>query len=147
MLKCLDPVSEPRGLLVAEVLGEMLEPPPKACERAAFEKTIELVRRARRKGACCERRSPAAGDRAELGLGLRDDEIIATALEVEAGRLPPPARVGRRIELADQSQLVERGLELRTLHTPFDPIEGKQGRLDGGSLPLASEVGPEAGAQ
>src|SRR5204862_8007626 len=85
--------------------------------------------------------------RAELGIGSREDAIVSPALEVEAGRLPPPARVGRRIELADQTQLLARRLELRAQHAPFNPIEREEGSLHRGSLPLASEVGPEAGAQ
>src|SRR5204862_303920 len=147
MLECLDPVSEPCRLLVAKALGEMLETRPEARQRAAFAKTIELVRRARGKSARRERRSPAAGDGAELGRGLRDDEIVAPALEIEAGPILPSAHVGRRIELADQTQFLERGLELRAQHAPFDPVEREQGRLDRGSLPFASEVGAEAGAQ
>src|SRR5262249_21197977 len=116
-------------------------------QRAAFEETIELVGRARAKGSRCERRSPAAGNRAELALGLRHDKIVAPALEVEARRLPSPARIGRGIELADQPYLLKRSLELRAQHAPLDTVEREQRRLDRGSLPLAPEVGPEARAQ
>jgi hypothetical protein len=43
VLEGLDPVSEACRLLVAKVVGEMVEPRPKARQRTAVEETIELV--------------------------------------------------------------------------------------------------------
>jgi hypothetical protein len=59
--------------------------------------------------------------------------------------LPAAAGVGRRVELADQSQLLERGLELGAQDAPLDPLEGEQRGLDRRPLAFASEVGAKAG--
>ena len=90
---------------------------------------------------------PTAADRAERGRGLRDDEVLAAALQVDAVLLPAAARVGRRLELADQPQLLERGLELGAQHAPLDAVEREQGSLDRRTLALAAEVGAQPGAQ
>ena len=61
--------------------------------------------------------------------------------------LPAPARVGRRLELADQPQLLERRLELGTEDAPLNAFEREQRRLHRGPLALTPEVGAQAGAK
>ena len=55
-----------------------------------------------------------------------------------------PPRVRRRSQLAQQAELVERGLELRAGLRPLDALERAERRLDGRSLPAAGEVGAQA---
>ncbi len=61
--------------------------------------------------------------------------------------LPAAAGIGRRLELADQPDLLECGLELRAQDAPLDAVERQQRRLDRGPLALTSEVGAKTGAQ
>ena len=61
--------------------------------------------------------------------------------------LPAPARVGRRLELADQAQLFECCLELGTEEAPLDALEREQRRFDRGPLAVAPEVGAQTGAK
>ena len=60
---------------------------------------------------------------------------------------PRAARVRRRPELAEEPQLVERGLELAAARLPVDVRERAERRLDGRPLPLAGEVRAEPGAE
>ena len=90
---------------------------------------------------------PTAADRAERGRGPGDDEVLAAGPQVDAALLPAAARVGRRLELADEPQLLERGLELRAQHAPFDPLEREERSLDRRPLAFAAEVGAQPGAQ
>src|SRR5205085_4440820 len=78
---------------------------------------------------------------------LRDDEVVAPAAQVDAVLLPTAARVGGRLQLPDQPQLLERGLELGAEHAPLDPVECHQRRLNRRPLALAPEVGAETGAE
>ena len=57
------------------------------------------------------------------------------------------AGVRRRPQLAEQAQLLERGLELRPEHAPFDPLDRAERRLDRGSLPFGAEVRTQPRAQ
>src|ERR671930_1171259 len=123
MLERLDAIAQPGGLLVAKVLGQVREPHPKTWQRSALEETIELLGRARSERAGGKRRPPAARDRAEWRRSLLDDEIVASAPEVEAVLFPTAARIGRWGELPNQPQLFECGLELRAEHVPLDPME------------------------
>src|SRR5215211_3650513 len=122
----------------------MHQPSLQASERPTFQERVELVRRARGERAGAESSAPAARYRPERGRGLRDDEVVAAALEVDAVLLPAAAGVRRRLELADQPQLLERRLELGAQHAPLEPLEREQGRLDGRPLPVTPEVGAEA---
>src|SRR5205085_1392651 len=78
---------------------------------------------------------------------LRDDEVVAPAAQVDAVLLPTAARVGGRLQLPDQPQLLERGLELGAEHAPLDPVECHQRRLNRRPLALAPEVGAKTGAE
>ena len=77
----------------------------------------------------------------------RHDELLAAAPEVDTVLLSAPARVGRRLELADQPHLFERRLELGAQDAPLDALEREQRRLDRGPLALAPEVGAQTGAK
>src|SRR5204863_5704168 len=123
------------------------EPSAQPRQRPALEQAVELTLGARRQRTGRERCPPPARDRAELGRRLSDDELLAAALQVDAALLPAAARVRGRIELADQPQLLERGLELRAEHAPFDPVEREQRGLDRGSLALAAEVRAQPGPE
>ena len=61
--------------------------------------------------------------------------------------LPAAPGIGRRLELADQPQLLQRGLELGAQDAPLDAVERQQCRLDRRPLALASEVRAQTGAQ
>ena len=68
-------------------------------------------------------------------------------LEVRVAVGPQPAGVGGRAQLADEPQLLDRGLELRAEHAPLDPLERGERGLDGRTLPLRPEVRPQPGPQ
>jgi hypothetical protein len=61
--------------------------------------------------------------------------------------LPAAARVGRRLELPDQPQLLQRRLELGAEHAPLDPRQREQRGLDRRSLAIAPEVRAQTCAQ
>src|SRR4029079_7540947 len=90
VLERLDPVPEPRRLLVAEALGEVREPGTQARQRAAFEQTLELRVRCRREGAGGQRRPPAAADRSQRTRLLGDHEVVASPAGGD-GALTPDA--------------------------------------------------------
>ena len=123
MLEGLDAIAQPGRLLVAEVPGQVGEAFAKTGQRPVIEETVELLGRARGERARREGCPAAARDRAELGRGLGDDEVLAPALQVHAVLLPAAAGVGRRLELADQAHLLERGFQLGAEHAPLDPLE------------------------
>ena len=93
-------------------------------------------RGARRAPPACTRQSARAARDARRrlaigpsGLGcLRDDEVLAPRPQVEPVLLPATARVGRRLELADQPHLLERRLELGAEHAPLDPRRARAAR-------------------
>src|SRR5436190_3240648 len=90
LLERLDPVAQPRGLLVAEVLRQVREPRPELREWPGGE------------GARCEGGFPAARDRPERRRLRRDDIVVSAGPEVEAPLLRAAAGVGGRLQLADQ---------------------------------------------
>jgi hypothetical protein len=51
------------------------------------------------------------------------------------------------LELPDQPEFLEGGLELGAEDAPLDPFDGEQGRLHRGALRFALEVGTQACAQ
>ena len=120
---------------------------PEAGQWAVGEELLELLRRGARKCAGGERGLPAAADRAELGRGLGDDELVASASQVDAPVLLSAAGVGGRLKFSDQPELFERRLELGAEDAPLDPFEREQGRLDRRALGFALEVGTQACAQ
>ena len=120
---------------------------PKARERAAGEELLELFRRGARKRAGGERGLAAAADRAEPRRGLGDDELLASASQVDAPVLLSAAGVGGRLKFPDQPELLECCLELGAEDAPLDPLEREQGRLDRRALGFALEVGTEAYAE
>src|SRR5439155_7321297 len=101
----------------------------------------------RGEGTGGQRSLAAARDRAQLGRVLADDEPVALAAQVDAVVAPTAARVGRRLQLADQAHLLERRLELGSGDVPLDPVERRQRRLDRRALAFAAEVGAKARAQ
>ena len=147
VLERLDAIAEPRRLFVPELVGQTRQPSPQARQRATLEERIQLLGRGGGEGARGEGGSPAAGDRAEAARGLADDEVLAAAAQVDAVFLATAAGVRRRRELADQAELLERGLELGSEHAPLDPLQGEQGRLDRRPLALAAEVGAQSRAE
>src|SRR5919109_1488192 len=126
MLERLDAVAQPGGLLVAEALGQVRQPRSQARQRAALEEALELLFGARGERSRCKRRFPPAADGAEVGRGLRDDEVVTAALQVDTVLLSAATGVGRRLKLSNQPQLLERGLERRPL--AFAPEVGAQAR-------------------
>ena len=147
VLEGVDPVSQAGRLLVAQALGEIREPCSKARQRAALVEPLELLRGARSERARCQRRPATARDRPQRAWLLRDHELLASPTQVQPVLLPAPARVGRRLELPDQAQLLECRLELGTEDSPLDALEREQGRFDRGPLALAPEVGAQTGAE
>src|SRR5581483_11386705 len=77
----------------------------------------------------------------------RADDAVAAAAEVHVAVGTRRAGVRGRPQLADQAELVERGLELRAGDAPLDPFERAERRLDRGPLAVGAEVGAEARAQ
>ena len=67
----------------------------------------------------------------------------AAAAEVDVAVGARAARVRGRAQLAQQAQLLERGLELRAEDAPLDPLERAERRLDRRPLPLGAEVRPQ----
>jgi hypothetical protein len=147
VLEGLDPVAQSGRLLVAELVRQACEPGAKARERSAVEDVVELGRGARGEGARREGSPPSARDRAELGRGLRDDQLVATPPQIDAVLPPAAARVGGWLELANQPQFLERGFELGAKDAPLDPFEREQRGLDRRPLALAAEVGAQPGPQ
>src|SRR5439155_417221 len=66
------------------------------------------------------------------------------AAEVDVALRARAPSVRGRAELADQAQLLERGLEFRSEHPPFDPLDRGERGLDGGALALGAEVRAQA---
>src|SRR5438093_312057 len=95
-------------------------------------------RRARRRPRA-ERPLPAAPQRAELARFRADDDAVAAAAEVDVAVGSELARVCGRTQLADQAQLLERGLQLGAEHAPLDLLDRPERRLDGGALPLGAK--------
>ena len=91
-------------------------------------------------GARRQLRPLAARQRPELGRLRRADDAVAAATEIEVAVGTHRARVRRRAQLADQAQLLQRRLELRPEHTPFDTLERGESRLDGRPLTIRAEV-------
>ena len=71
----------------------------------------------------------------------------AAPAQVDVAVGPGAARVGRRTELAQQTELLEPGLELGAEDSPLDPLERTERGLHRRSLALGAEVGTEARAE
>ena len=72
---------------------------------------------------CRELRPLAARQRPELRRLRGADDAVAATAEIEVPVGTHGARIRGRPQLADQAQLLERRLELRAEHAPFDPLE------------------------
>ena len=140
LLERCDPVAKPRRVLEAKVGRE----PPQ----------LRAERRQRRPGSPPSRRGPAgpAGARPAPERPVRPGRIGdapagATAPQVDVPVGTGAAGVRGRPQLPEQTQLLERRLELGAQHAPLDPLERAERRLDRRPLPLAAEVRAQAGAQ
>src|SRR5262249_3806964 len=91
VLERLDPVAQPRRLLVAELVGEPREPSAQTRQGTAVEQALELQLRACRECPRGERSPAPARDRPELGRRLRHHKVLAAALQVDAMLLPAAA--------------------------------------------------------
>ena len=88
------------------------------------------------RAASCARRRLLSGP-SSVGL-RRADDAVAAAAQIDVAVGSRGACVRRRAQLADQPQLLERGLELRAEHAPLDPVERAERGLDRGPLPARS---------
>ena len=147
VLERLDPVAEPRRLLVAEAFRQVREPLAEPRQGAVPEQVVELRLRARGERSRGERRLAAAPDRPERARLRGHDEVVPSTTQVHASLLPAAARVGRRLQLADQAHLLEGRLELRAEDAPLDAVERMQGRLDRRPLTVGAEVRAQARPQ
>ena len=94
-----------------------------------------------------ELRSLAARERSELGRLRGADHAVAAPTKIEVPVGAHRARIRRRAQLADQAKLLERRLELRAEHPPFDPFERGEGGLDGRPLTIRAKVRAQSRAQ
>ncbi len=140
-------VAQPRGVLVPERLGEQAEAAADPRKRRTAEEARELGFGRARERPGRQLGAAAAPDRAERRRIAAHPNAVAAHVEVEVAVGPRAAGVRRRSELPDEPQLFERRLELRAEHTPLDPLDGVERRLDGGSLAVGAEVRPQAGAE
>ena len=136
-LERLQTVAESCCFLVAEAFAQVIEPLPKAGQGPVHEELIELLRRRSCKRPGGERSLSAAADRAELRRGVGDDELVASASQIDAPVLVSTAGVGGRLKLPDQPELLERRLELGAEDAPLDLFERQQGRLHRRALRLS----------
>ena len=72
---------------------------------------------------------------------------VAATPQIEVAVGPRRAGIGRRAQLADQPQLLERRLELRPGHAPLDALERSEGALDRRTLAVGAEVRAQAGTE
>ncbi len=142
LLERAEPVAHPRRVLEAEVSGKAGELLPGQRHRVHGVVQLEPVERARR-----ELRAPLAAERPERTRLRHDLPALFAALEVDVALGPRGTRVGRRAQLAEEAELLERGLELRPEHAPLHAVERPEGRLDRGALSSTREVRAQARAQ
>src|SRR5205814_6533692 len=105
-------------VLEAQVAGEPRELRTQLRERVRGRLPLDALECARR-----ELRTLAALQRPELGRLRRADDGVPAPPQVRIAVGPRRARIRRRPQLADQSQLLERRLELRADDAPFDAIQ------------------------
>ena len=123
------PVAHPRSVLEAKVARETSQLRAQRGDRRRGVLTVEALERA---GT-----SPPpvpAGQRAERPRSRDRRPPLAATLEVDVALGVRGASVGRRAQLADEAQLLERGLELRAEASPLDALERLERSLDGGTL-------------
>ena len=142
LLERRDPVAEARGVLEALVAPESPHARAQRLERA------RPARRLWPASACAARRARLRLASGPSGVGSAVTlHRSPSEPEVDVTVGTRPARVRRRSQLAQQAELVERGLELRAGLRPLDALERAERRLDGRSLPAAGEVGAQPGAE
>ena len=136
-----DAIAQPRGILEAQVARET---------SGAWRGAAAAHRRGRR-----PRSRRARGPRAARGACSRSARSGSAPRRRPSDRRGArgrtadgrPARVRRRAELADQAELLERGLELGSELAPLDPLERAERSLDRGPLAIAREVRAKPSAQ
>ena len=123
------------------------EPPqlrPQGRQRGGEVVALEAAE-TRGAAARCARRRLLIGP---SGVGvLRHDEAGAATAKVDVAVGPRAAGVGRRPQLAQEPQLLERRLELRAEDAPLDPLERAERRLDRRPLAVGLEVRAQPGAE
>src|SRR5690348_16755601 len=117
-LERLQPVAQPGSVLEAARVGELRQPPPQPWERKRGPLEFVRTERTRR-----ELRAAARANRADRGLLRRCDNRVAAPPEPDVPVGARDARVRRWPQLADETQLEERRLELRADDMPFDPLD------------------------
>src|SRR5204862_3361732 len=104
VLQRLDAVPEARRVLEAQLAGEPLQLRTQLRQRVLDRLPLHALQGARR-----ELGAAAALDRPELRRLRRANDAVTTAPEVDVAVRSRRASVRRRPELADQTQLLERG--------------------------------------
>src|SRR5207253_1770713 len=142
LLERLDPVAQASRVLEAQVVREPLELRVQLRQGVVQRLPLHALQSTRR-----ELRAAAALDRAELARLRRTDDAVAATAEVDVTVWPRGACVRGRSQLADQAQLLERGLELRAEDAPLDLLERAERGFDRRSLLLGPEVRAQPRAQ
>ena len=124
LLERVDPVTEARGVLEAEIARKTLQLRAQLGQRVVERLPLDTLQRTRR-----ELRPLAARQRPELGRLRGTDHAVAAPPEIEVPVGAHRPRIRRRPQLADQAELFERGLELGAEDAPFDPLERRRAPL------------------
>ena len=133
-----EPVAQACRILETVAVGEIAQPRAKARQREL--RLVELIGAQCTRGESCPR---AALERPERGRLGGADNTVAAAPQVDVTIRARAACIRRRAQLADQAQLLERGLELGTADAPLDPLQRAERGLDCRTLTLAAEIGAQ----